>query len=222
MNPKFILPVSFALAAHVFLLFGLPGRTPVDVAPATAEPPLPTDNTRRLLLDDDPVKVAGEPGDPDPVPDRSGKLAPRLDDIPLTNPGPLEFVIPPLPRIDPGNSGTRIDANWVAQREEPDGSRVDVINSIDLDHVPRARVQPSPAYPGDMRAHGVEGSVVVEFLVDEAGNAYNPMVVSATRREFEEPALRAVARWKFEPGFKNGHRVRYRMSVPLMFKMDRD
>jgi outer membrane biosynthesis protein TonB len=38
---------------------------------------------------------------------------------------------------------------------------------------------------------------------------------------FADAALRAVARWKFEPGLKNGRHVRFRMSVPIMFRIDR-
>jgi protein TonB len=91
---------------------------------------------------------------------------------------------------------------------------------MNLDRVPRARLQPAPDYPFSMRSRGGEGTVVVEFLVDEAGNIYSTAVLRATNPGFEEAALRAVARWKIESGYKDGRKVRFRMSVPLVFRID--
>jgi protein TonB len=60
---------------------------------------------------------------------------------------------------------------------------------------------------------------MVEFVVDESGNVLNPRVVSSSDRAFEENTLRAVAKWKFEPGRRDGRTVRFRMSVPVVFKL---
>jgi TonB family protein len=64
--------------------------------------------------------------------------------------------------------------------------------------------------------------VMVEFLVDEMGKVYSPIVLSATTPGFEEAALQAVARRKFEPGSKHGRRVRFHMSVPLVFRISEE
>ncbi len=221
MNPKFILPVSFALAAHVFLLFGLPGRTPANVAPLPGEAPPPTEPTLRpemIEVDRTPPEERGEAAE-DPVPEPGGIRT--LIDIPPVNPPPGRIPIavsPPASNDDVTSGVNVIPPDW-DRRLGPTGPVV--VPSSKLDHVPRARVQAAPIYPTGMRDRGIEGSVVVEFLVDEAGNAFRPAIVSSTRREFEDAALRAVARWKFEPGFRNGRRVTYRMSVPVVFRLDR-
>jgi protein TonB len=44
--------------------------------------------------------------------------------------------------------------------------------------------------------------------------------VRSSDRIFEEAALRAVARWKFEPGRRDGRIVRFKMSVPIVFRLD--
>ena len=49
---------------------------------------------------------------------------------------------------------------------------------------------------------------------------HDPRVVSSSDRVFEENALRAVAKWQFEPGRRNGQVVRFRMSVPIVFKLN--
>ncbi len=219
MNPKFILPLSFALTAHVFLLFGLPGRTPVGVS-APEETPVPATDLPKLLVED-PVPAARGAGDPDPVDSPKGGVAPRIDDIPLNPQGPIVIDIPRLPGIRSDAGISQVSPTWVNDRG-PGTDGTGPVPLIALDHMPRVRAQPAPAYPREMRDRAIEGDVVVEFLVDEGGNAYHAMIVSSSRREFEEPALRAVARWKFEPGFKNGRRVTFRMSVPLVFRLQRD
>jgi protein TonB len=45
-------------------------------------------------------------------------------------------------------------------------------------------------------------------------------VISSTHREFEAEALRAVARWKFKPGRKNGANVSTsNVRLPFVFNI---
>ncbi|MBI3885979.1 MAG: energy transducer TonB, partial [Opitutae bacterium] len=71
-----------------------------------------------------------------------------------------------------------------------------------------------------LRAAGVEGTVVVEFTVDTQGTVVSATVRSATNREFEEATIRAVMRWRFEAGRREGRAVPFRMAVPLVFRLD--
>ena len=64
---------------------------------------------------------------------------------------------------------------------------------------------------------GIEGTVMVEFDVNGEGRVVRAAVVHTTRREFAEPALRAVRNWHFEPGKRNGRVVPFRMTVPIQF-----
>jgi protein TonB len=88
---------------------------------------------------------------------------------------------------------------------------------VDLDRVPRAMTQSAPEYPYSMRQAGITGSVTVEFVVGTDGTVLNAEAVRWTQREFVDPAVRAVLRWKFEPGTIDGRRVRFRMAVPIEF-----
>jgi len=44
-------------------------------------------------------------------------------------------------------------------------------------------------------------------------------VVQSSRAEFERPALRAVAQWRFRPGRKAGRPVSTWMEVPIAFAL---
>ena len=71
-----------------------------------------------------------------------------------------------------------------------------------------------------MHLAGINGEVVVGFMVDSAGNVRNAYVIRSTRREFESEALRAVTRTRFKPGRKNGADVNTRnVSVPILFNI---
>jgi outer membrane biosynthesis protein TonB len=48
----------------------------------------------------------------------------------------------------------------------------------------------------------------------------NPYVISRTDPLFEEAALRAVGHWRFAPGRHHGRVVRFKMAVPIVFRMN--
>jgi protein TonB len=218
MKRKFILPAAFALTVHAFVLFGLTGKTPpVVVAP---ERPTATLKQDELSINTEkPVRDTTEITDETP-PEGPVDLLPRLLEIPNVTAPPGCFTVVPLPPVTGIPSIKVIGAHW----QEPGGTgtttRVEILEPSMLDHVPRARSQPAPIYPNDMRQLGIGGSVMVEFKVDLEGNVYSATVLSATHPGFIEAALRAVEHWKFEPGRRGNAKVRFRMSVPLVFKIE--
>ena len=86
-----------------------------------------------------------------------------------------------------------------------------------IDQKPVASYQESPLYPQSMRGKKLEGLVTIEFVVDATGKVVNPRVTESTHTAFEEPALKAIRRWKFEPAFRGGQRVPAKMRVPIRF-----
>jgi protein TonB len=72
-----------------------------------------------------------------------------------------------------------------------------------------------------MRRAGIEGEVLVEFIVDTNGNVRNPFVVRSTQREFEAAAIQAISKWKFRPGRRGGRDVNTgRVQQPFSFKIN--
>ena len=64
---------------------------------------------------------------------------------------------------------------------------------------PRPLARAHPQYPRAALRRGVEGSVLVEFSVDENGNVVSPRVLeSRPRGVFDEAALEALSKWKYE------------------------
>jgi protein TonB len=59
----------------------------------------------------------------------------------------------------------------------------------------------------------------VEFEVDVKGRVVSALVKHSSDRAFEEPTLRAVLKWRFEPGLLQGSPVPFRMVIPVNFKL---
>ena len=101
------------------------------------------------------------------------------------------------------------------------GKGIEVFDINTLDQKPTPRVQIQPQYPFEMRRAGIEGEVVVEFIVDTNGDVRNPFIVRSTQREFEAAAIQAVSKWKFRPGKKGGRVVNTgRVQQLITFKIN--
>jgi len=69
---------------------------------------------------------------------------------------------------------------------------------------PAAITQHAPAFPYLLRQSGCDGAVLVAFTVTAKGDVADASVVSSTMSEFDLPTLRAIKKWKFIPGTKDG------------------
>jgi protein TonB len=79
-------------------------------------------------------------------------------------------------------------------------------------------LQTNIKYPSQARRMGTEGSVFVEFVVDQAGNINNPRVIKGIGSGCDEEAVRVIQKmppWK--PGKQNGKAVKVRFVLPVKF-----
>lgn len=95
----------------------------------------------------------------------------------------------------------------------------DLFDLKNLDQAPTPRFRSNPVYPFEMRRAGIEGEVVVGFIVDSSGNVREAYPMRSTHREFESAAVQAVSKWRFRPGKKGGRAVNTRMLVPIVFSI---
>jgi protein TonB len=74
-------------------------------------------------------------------------------------------------------------------------------------------------YPDVARLAGLEGRVIVQFIIDEKGRVSNPMVIRGQGGGLDEEALRVVREARFKPGKQRGKPVKVRMSIPINFRL---
>ena len=74
-------------------------------------------------------------------------------------------------------------------------------------------------YPEMARKAGVEGRVVLQFVVDENGRVSSPVVLRSVGAGCDEEALRVLRQTRFTPGKQRGKAVKVKMSLPITFKL---
>lgn len=219
MNTRFLIPASLALAIHGGLFFGFPDSPRVAVAAPDDKPIIivcdlhlmPDEPVKLDLISDEPTVKKGEPID-----------VPRGDERPPIEIKTDDFIITPPP-ITPVKTG---DLKRFAESGLEGGLiggadiGKNILPATHLDSPPRARFQAAPLYPFEEKKNGIPGEVMVEFEVDESGVVHNARVTRSSSRAFEEPTLRAVAKWRFEPGKRHGKVVGFRMTVPVIFSLN--
>ena len=80
---------------------------------------------------------------------------------------------------------------------------------------------PSLEYPESLREAAVQGTVVVQAIVDTSGDVEVPTlkVLSSSDPQFSDAALKAVRRTQFRPGRINGRPVRVLVQLPFRFTL---
>lgn len=226
LNRRFAIPAICSLGLHSALFLGIgkptiiiPGGSTILPMPPTAKPvipdvepiPPPVENTESTNME--------------PMP-RIGEPRPTQEEL-IREPGPQAFVTPTeIETANPIKGISRIGEvgvvggiiNGSITNKMP--SRI--VDSRHLDRPPLAKFQPSPSYPTEARRTGLTGEVLVDFIVGPKGEVLDANVVNSTSVVFEEPARRAVLKWLFEPGKKDGKIVKFRMRQQISFNITND
>lgn len=80
-------------------------------------------------------------------------------------------------------------------------------------------IQQQIVYPEKARIAGIEGRVIIQFIVNEEGKVENPRVIRGIGGGCDEEALRVVRTARFEPGRQRGKPVRVQFSLPIVFQL---
>ena len=95
------------------------------------------------------------------------------------------------------------------------------VGGSDRDTMPLVRINPD--YPPRAANRGIEGWVLIEFTITAAGTVRDARVVDASPKGyFEEAALKAIGRWRYNPKVQEGVAVeRIGVRVRLSFNLER-
>lgn len=82
---------------------------------------------------------------------------------------------------------------------------------------------PAPPYPRDALRNGLEGTVLLQVLVDTDGRPLDVQIQrSSGHRQLDDAARRHVLkRWTFRPAMQDGRAVQAFGLVPIAFSLDR-
>jgi TonB family C-terminal domain len=119
---------------------------------------------------------------------------------------PKQSAEEPPPPPDPGKKENRTEVfEVVEQSPSLIGGKKALYESVE--------------YPSFARETGIEGRIVVQFVVDEEGNVQNPTILKSVHELLNEAALEAIKKQKFEPGRQRGRPVKVRMERTIVFQL---
>lgn len=76
-------------------------------------------------------------------------------------------------------------------------------------------------YPEAAKEQGIQGKVIVNFIVHEDGNITSVNVLKSLSKECDAEAIRVISNMpKWKPGMQNGKAVKTRFNLPLSFKLN--
>lgn len=76
-----------------------------------------------------------------------------------------------------------------------------------------------PEYSEEARKAKYQGTVVLYVEVDPSGRPRNLKVVRSLGLGLDEKAIEAVEKWKFRPGYKDGHPVTVAATIEVNFRL---
>lgn len=112
----------------------------------------------------------------------------------------------------PVTDSARDILQWLAKKPEK------IVELSALDRLPLPVSRRPPVYPSALLQADRAGDALVEFFIDEHGDAQLPHVVSCTEPEFGAAGVQAVAAWRYEPPLRGGKAVTVRARIPLHFE----
>lgn len=136
----------------------------------------------------------------------------------ITAPIDVPVDIPPIDlaeRFDPRDfSGIGAEGGvwdgWEGGSSDPDGFGNQPVPAGIVDEPPRVISSPKLRFPETLRAAGLEGVVLVSFVVDTTGRAEpeSIAIVASTHPAFEASAKEVIRKSRYRPGRMRGKPVR--------------
>jgi periplasmic protein TonB len=84
---------------------------------------------------------------------------------------------------------------------------------------PQVLYKVEPEYSEEARKAKYQGTVVLYVEVDPSGRPRNLRVVRSLGLGLDEKAIEAVEKWKFRPGYKDGHPVTVAATIEVNFRL---
>ncbi|MBI5063722.1 MAG: energy transducer TonB [Desulfatitalea sp.] len=102
-----------------------------------------------------------------------------------------------------------------------DGASVSEGDASAQASVPLYDLNPPPVYPSAARRRNLQGTVLLEVLVDREGQAAKVEVLRGSGHEMlDRSALDSVRRWRFTPARRGDRAQEMRVQVPVRFQLE--
>ena len=77
----------------------------------------------------------------------------------------------------------------------------------------------APKYPDSVKRLGIEGTVILDCVVDKKGNVVKVEVKKDVYPTLDDEAVKALKQWKFQPAENNGKPIAVWVTLPFQFNL---
>lgn len=245
-RPRRWLSLPIAVALHIVAL----GTFAFASYWSVGEVPPPAENVVFLMEAPIPVALLGggprpqpRPVEPQPEPEPvrpDQPVQPNLDDVPedVPTPAPVpESTMPDLGFTDP-NAPAGPGAPWGELDGDPNvltpggGGSIDGSGTIEAPeegpvHITVGITRPeilhkvAPRYTEMARRAGVQGTVIIEAIIDEKGRVTNQRILRSLPMGLDQAAKDAVQQWRFSPAMRGDDPVKVYFTLTVNFTIQR-
>lgn len=201
--------ISLGFVASLFLLVLLT-RLPVYTAPQFVGWG-PGSTQERIQL----AELSTEVPENSPIRHQTTDVPATIQEAPRAQePEPVE----PAPESPPQETTVSDEASsqtiYAAQLETmgPNNQRPQIIGG-------RGSFYLSIEYPEEARRRGIQGRVILDFVVDVDGRTQDVRVLKSLHPLCDSSAVAALERTRFVPGQQNGEKIPVRMRLPVRFQL---
>lgn len=183
----------------------------VRVTPPEPEPPEPEPKPERQP---EPVPEVPDEMPRQEVPDEQVQDEPETTDEPVTEPIRKLETAPQQQASDPA---PQTSSEPVSQPKPPT-NKVFSKNTADRNAQMRGG-RLAPEYPERAKRAGIEGQVILQFVVDESGRPQDIQVLRSPNDLLADAAVDALEDKSFKPARQNGQAVKMRLTQPVTFRL---
>jgi protein TonB len=234
-KPWLVLFVAGSLLAHAVALWLLPARAPepvpaqrpielvaVEVQPPPPPPPKPAEPLHEPKVVPRPRRVASLPrprpvprAEPPPPPDQPPpeKPVPQVVGLTMSSTSTAGTLSAPVGNTNMGQVGPKAQAPEAVKS----GGGLTPMAEVDSGPVPLDEVR--IPYPPQARQDGIEGTVTLMIVVDEAGKVTRAKVLGGPGHGLNEAALSAIRRFRFKPAQREGKPVSVETRFAYTFEL---
>jgi periplasmic protein TonB len=219
MKRELIIALFVSVGLHLGFVFG--GQL-FKSAPPAPKPPEEAPTIELIAMPPPEPEVVEQTEPSDEAPADVADLAPPMqNDLPsavMDSPFTQQIQPPPPPGLARATGSIAIPVGRPGGAIG--GNMKNVFDLASLDQKPAPTFQPQPVYPFELKRAGITGTVTVGFIITSAGGVRDPYIISSSNREFEQPAIQGVLKWKFRPGKKAGAAVDARATITIPFTLN--
>jgi protein TonB len=129
--------------------------------------------------------------------------------------------VPEVPQIDFAKGSIENNVAQLTPTVDANSamSKMKMTAGSDRDIVPLVRINPD--YPPRALSRGIQGWVIVQFTISATGTVKDQKVVDSSNKIFDEAALKAIGRWRYNPKVEEGVAVeRKGVQTKLVFQLE--